>query len=481
MANNLKYVAGQLNKGNHLEECIPAYAKEAALTYHRYAKVRLMMEYYMSYEVDAEHLNAYIDVVKPSFDVVHEVIGGMYGENVMTQQKAEWRERLLAERESTIRKMQVITSYIDTFILYEYVFNRLQYRFEEIPEEVDDVELTKKIVQFIFGTKDNVIINENIHTVLGQLPIRMAKGRYYDIVKNSLSMYKGADKKSLDSYLYMFRTSAMLYKPEGMDEYFTEFKDVVRELSDLDYTNLTKGQYELYSGKIAVSAQKLKEISDICMSLQQIVNSLLAVLYAEEINGEGWLPKECEADKVIRGIHSLYTGVACDVWENAGEELPAEEEKLEWLAKEFCNIEGVQEEDMESVYLIEAVLHETIQSHGKEIQKLGFEEAYQVICRLEQLVSASIFIEFEEGQDGDKVDEGCIKEVTEALLQDLEQLFSEKGRYIKRAVMAGTLEKMPVFFDSAQEVADYVENALSQCTDAAEKYAVAAIMEELMA
>lgn len=481
MADNLKYVVGQLNKGNDLEECIPAYAREAAVTYHRYAKVRLMMEYYMSYEVDAEQLNAYIDVVKPSFDVVHEVIGGMYGENVLPQKKTAWKESLLAERENTIQKMQIITSYIDTFILYEYVFNRLQYRFEEIPEEVDDVELTQKIVQFIFSTKDNVIINENIHNVLGQLPIRMAKGKYYDMVKNSLSMYKGADKKSLDSYLYMFRTSAMLYKPEGMDEHFTEFKDVVRELAGLDYAGMTKEQYGLYTEKIAVSAQKLKEISDLYMSLQQIVNSLLAVLYAEEMNGDGWLPKESEADKVIRGIHALYTGSECDVWEEAGEELPTEEEKLEWLSKEFCNIEGVQEEDQESVYLIEAILHETMESHGREIQELGCGEAYHIICRLEQLMSASIFIEFEEGQEQDTVDEDCIKEVTAELLQELEQLFSEKGRYIKRAVMAGTLEKMPVFFDSAQEVADYVGNALSQCTDAAEKYAVAAIMEELMA
>lgn len=481
MADNLKYVVGQLNKGNHLEECIPAYAREAAAAYHRYAKVRLMMEYYMSYEVDAEQLNAYIDVARPSFAVIHEVIGGMYGGKALPQEKARWKESLLAERENTIQKMQIITSYIDTFILYEYVFNRLQYRFEEIPKEVDDVELTQKIVQFIFSTKDNVIINENIHNVLGQLPVRMAKGKYYDMVKNSLSMYKGADRKSLDSYLYMFRTGAMLYKPEGMDEYFTEFKDVAEELAVLDYAGMTKEQYGLYAEKIAVSAQKLKEISDLYMSLQQIVNSLLAVLYAEEIEVDGWLPKESGADKVIQGIHALYTGAACDVWEEAGEELPTEEEKLEWLSKELCNIEGVQEEDQESLYLIEAVLHEAIEAHGEDIQRLGCGEAYHIICRLEQLVSASIFIEFEEEQRQETVDEDCIKEVTEALLLELEQLFSEKGRYIKRAVMAGTLEKMPVFFDSAQEVADYVGNALSQCTDAAEKYAVAVIMEELMA
>lgn len=481
MANNLKYVVGQLNKGNHLEECIPEYAKEAAHAYHRYAKVRLMMEYYMSYEVEAEGLNAYADMVKEDFLVVHDVIGGMYRKDASPEKKAEWIERLLAGRDNTIAKMQVLTAYVDTFILYEYVFNRLQYRFEEIPEEVNDEELTKRIVQFIFSTKDNVIINENIHTMLGQLPVRMAKGRYYDIVKNSLSMYKGADRQSLDSYLYMFRTSAMLYKPDGMEEYFTEFRAVADELSDLDYAGLTKEQYQLYADKIAVMAQKLKDISDLYMSLQQIVNSLLAVLYAEGITENGWLPKEEVADRVIRGIHALYTGAECPVWEEAGEELATEEEKLAWLSEEFCHIEGVQEEDQESLGLIEAILHETIASYKEEIEKLGYGEAYAAICRLEQLASASIFIEFVEEEVQDTVDEACIEEVTASLLQELEQLFTQKGRYIKRAVMAATLEKMPVFFDSAQEVADYVGNVLSQCSDGAEKYAVATIMEELMA
>ena len=46
--------------------------------------------------------------------------------------------------------------------------------------------------------------------------------------------------------------------------------------------------------------------------------------------------------------------------------------------------------------------------------------------------------------------------------------------------MANTLEKMPVFFTSAQEVADYVTDSLSSCDDEAEKYAAKQLLMEMI-
>ena len=475
----MKTIVGQLNKGKNLEENLPAYANRAAATYHRYAKVRLMMEYYMSYEVEAEQLNAHVEMVKSGFNLVHEIIGGMYGTEAQEEQKSRWRDKLLAEREATMEKMKILTSYVDAFILYEYVFNRLQYRFDAMTEEISDTELAQKLVQFIFSSKDNVVINDNIHLVLGQLPVRMAKSKYYDMVKNSLSMYKGADKESLDSYLYMFRTSAMLYRPEGMEEHFTEFGQVIKELETLDFGKITEEQYRLYGEKIALQAEKLKEISDLYMSLQQVVNNLLAILYAEEITQER-LEKEEGADRIIQGIHSLFTETDSDIWQEAGEHLQTEEEKLEWLSEQFAHVEGLQEADQESLYLVEAVLPEIKESRREQLEEMGLAKDYEILGRLEQLMSSSIFIEFKEAVAPETVGDNDLEQVTKELIGELEQLFAEKGRYVQRAVMAGTLEKMPVFFQSAQEVADYVSNALEQCSDKAEKYTVAMLMEELV-
>lgn len=53
--------------------------------------------------------------------------------------------------------------------------------------------------------------------------MRMTRSRYIDIIRNAISVYDGSDMSSLESFIYMFRTNAMLYKNGDMDKYFTEF------------------------------------------------------------------------------------------------------------------------------------------------------------------------------------------------------------------------------------------------------------------
>ena len=50
----------------------------------------------------------------------------------------------------------------------------------------------------------------------------------------------------------------------------------------------------------------------------------------------------------------------------------------------------------------------------------------------------------------------------------------------RRAIMAATVEKLPTFFKSAQEIADYMMNALNQCDDEAEKYASKQLILEMI-
>lgn len=481
MANQLKLIVGKLNQKKDLEETIPAYVSEAAKCYHRYAKVRLAMEYYMSYEEEAEALNQHRSLAKESYALVHEAIGALHAQDFGKMRKT-WIECLCGMRKDIMQVMDALTAYVDTFALYEYIYNRLQYRYEEIPEPVSDDTLTREIVDFIFSTKDNVVVSQNIHTVLGQLPVRMAKGKYFDMVKDSLSMYKGVPKENLDSYLYMFRTSAMLYQPAYEGEMFSAFAAVREELAAVNYATLTKEQYEYYVEKIALQAQDLKEISDVYMSLEQIINNLLGVLYAEEImmeKGLSCLPKEEFADRILQGVCALYTKKASAVWEKSDEELSTDEEKLGYLSSLFGEVEGLQEEDQESLYLVEAMLDESMQSFAEQISQADCEGAFTYLRSLEKLMSSSIFIELEEEKEQEIVTEAQLQAVTQELLAELETLFAKHGRHMKRAVMAATIEKMPLFFGTAQEVADYVYAALSSCTDQAEKYALAKIVREM--
>ena len=46
--------------------------------------------------------------------------------------------------------------------------------------------------------------------------------------------------------------------------------------------------------------------------------------------------------------------------------------------------------------------------------------------------------------------------------------------------MANTLEKIPVFFTTPQEVADYISQSLALCDDEAEKYAAKQLIQSIM-
>ena len=96
------------------------------------------------------------------------------------------------------------------------------------------------------------------------------------------------------------------------------------------------------------------------------------------------------------------------------------------------------------------------------------------------LTSNSVFAELEEKALEEKVTEQMAEEATATLIEECKAFFEGKSRMLRRAVMANTLEKMPVFFSSAQEVADYVTTSLSQCSDEAEKYAAKQLLLEIM-
>lgn len=96
------------------------------------------------------------------------------------------------------------------------------------------------------------------------------------------------------------------------------------------------------------------------------------------------------------------------------------------------------------------------------------------------LNSNSTFADLNEALDEEKVTEERIENETAALILECKEAFKGKSRMLRRAIMANTLEKMPVFFQSSQEVADYVTNSLEQCSDEAEKYAVKQILSDVI-
>ncbi len=477
MSTKIRECIKGLNKNKDVEQLLPEYLKQSMQLHDKYARLKLMMEYYIFYETVSEGINPYIDSAKDTADALHQVIYAVFREpqNCTEEKRAELKTMLQALRQEVIDKMQVLTAYVDQFVVYEYILNRIQYRYEEKEEIEDDASFAQKVLNFIFASQDNMAISDNIRAVLGQLPMRMAGVRYYDLVQESISVYKGSDQSALDGYLYMFRTNAMLYSTPAMDKYFMEFAPVLHELSGLDYDTLGEEGYRIYAEKIRVNASKLNDISDLYMLLQQLINEVYSVVLAW-----GYGPVEDAKqpqNKVICGINALFLQQDWEEWKDAPEE---PEERLAWLGEHFHLIEGQQEHLYEAINMADAVLEETCDAQKDTIEKLGLTQSYRELNYEMQLSSNSLFIELTDQSEEQKVTPQQAEEAASTLIAELKASFRGHSRMLRRAVMANTLEKMPVFFTTPQEVADYISHSLAQCSDEAEKYASKQLILEMI-
>ena len=60
------------------------------------------------------------------------------------------------------------------------------------------------------------------------------------------------------------------------------------------------------------------------------------------------------------------------------------------------------------------------------------------------------------------------------------QKLGEVSRPVKRAVMGQVLEKLPLMFEKAEEVLEYIQVNLMGCQDKAEKCVVMMILQDLI-
>ena len=476
MSNKLRECVKKLHSNKEVGDLLPEYLKQSMILHDGYTRIKLMMEYYMFYEVVTEDINPYIAMAKEMITSLNETVGQAMSDTLDDTQRKQLVDHILAMRTEVIDRMQVLTGYVDCFVVYEYILNRIQYRFDEKEVLPEDTAFAQEVMNFIFGSNDNVTINDNLRVVLGQLPMRMTRSHYFDLIKNCISVYKGSEIESLEGFLYMFRTSAMLYKHPAQEQYFTEFAGVLQELMEADYEHMDRTLYELYAEKVRVSASKLNDLSDLYMQIGQIINGVYTLVVTEPycVDEE----KMTVVDDVIRGINALFLEKEIDLWQR--EDLSTEEDRLNWLAEKLPAVEGQQEKLYQSVNVAEAALDELLEGRAEEIEAAGLSDAFIKLHHLSQLNSSSVFAPLESQESAGIVTAEIAEQETEKLLSELKELFQGRSRMFRRAIMAATVEKLPTFFKSAQEIADYMMNALNQCDDEAEKYASKQLILEMI-
>jgi hypothetical protein len=470
MNKKIRQLNQDLRNGKLLDENIPQLFNHLANHYEVYASVRLAMHYYAFYEAFNDEEELWSKEAKDIIVCLNEIIKL----NILQNQSGQLREDAIRQvdsiRKEIMKRMEILTAYTDIFQTFEYVLNRIEYRFKEEKEFFKDEEFAQEVLRYIFDSEDNMIINEKIKEMIGQLPIRITKQKYFDLLKESIWAYRGSDKSSFDTYLYMLRTSAMLYQTEGMDTYYPALWEKKEQLSSLEYKNLTKEIFDKAVNTLRAATFILETETTVYFGLQEIVNEVFALLlcapYSGMVSMENDYSKNA-AFAILKDINTVFS-------------VKEKEDLTIDLMDKFTNIEGIQEDISEEISVMEDSLYEIMTNHQTLVQSLMLGQSLQVLDHSRKLLSNSIFIDLEEQFEEVIVDEDIVDMAFDKLEEELRGLFANADKVIGRAVMANTLNKMPVFFNDHKEVMNYVRYSIERCSDSYEKLACYEIINAIM-
>lgn len=457
-----------IKKGKELDKNLPLFRNRLFDIYNQVSILHVTMDYFVLYETLQEKSGKENGYLADTISVINQVIKGIFVNEISgEEEKKEQVAKILSARDEVIRMMKILTMYTDKLQIYEHVVNRMELKYENHMELADIDTFVQKVYQYIFGGKDNVVINENIKEVLAELPVRMARSKYFQMIENSMSVYKDSDKSAVERFVYMLETSAMLYEPEGVEEYFLDIKEFADRLSRMYFSTMSEAEFRMVYDELQEKAEYIEEVADLYVSIQGLLNSLYC--YVTSYEGQ---KHEKESEQaclaIIRGVNQLF---ADGNWADISEDI---QEKLVYT-------EGKQEALVEEMLQLETGLMDVQMGQEEKLEQLGMLEDFDKLDAMQQLLAASgTFVEFEEETVEETADEAYILEETTKLLEKLKIQFAENEMCINRAVIAATISKFPVFFTSSKEVEEYIRESLERCQDDAERQASMNVIQAIM-
>lgn len=419
-------------------------AERLSVNYKTSAMLNAAVEYYTFYEMMNEApVPAHADIDDEA-GLIRECFKKLAENTDIT----DMIESIENARKVNIEKMQVLTAYVDRLLVFERLMDRIAMRYVITEQEVDDLAgridvdmFVSRAMEYIFEIKDSFTVKERVNEIMGLLPVRMARSKFFSLIKESIKLYSESDTKSLDSYLYMIRTSAMIYETDGMEKYFTEFKEVLEELGNADYVGMEEDYYKILFGKMNQAVSEIQDISDWYMSLQQMLNSL----YVYALNTESGVYDDKVSDTFVDIITSVNRALD-EGYEPDGDEM-------------FHSMEGVMEKLYDERVILEAML-------GKEIPE--DDRMYDTLKKSELLMSYGLFVDLNENFDTEPVTPEYIGKVTDELLADLQEMIKKNSRPVVRTVYSIILADMPSFFNNLGELTEYIYHSIEQCGDKVE-------------
>ena len=425
-------------------------AKKQLSAAYRYSYSRMALNYYTLYEAmcDETGISGELKGYAGEFHQVLQTF--LTGDGDM--------ERLHELRLQVTAAMEVLTAYTDCFQVYEYVLNRMERRFEDgVKVDSDVEEFTSRLMEYLMTSGDTVIMNERIQQVIGQLPVRYTKQKFFELLRDGLSVYIGSEKKSLEDMMYILRTESMAKLPEQMERGHEDLYEILGTLRQADYLHMEKEEYRKCVDRIIYVSGKLFQEAGNYMLLQDLINDL-CVLHLAAPSAMVELSERQVLEKIAGGVLNQFLQGNTSMIDEAVTDM-------------LCELEGKQEGAMERYLSYPAP------------DEMEDDEMSYILRKVDRLLSGSPFISLDETVEEDllgTVDKAWLNSRLETFYGELNQVFAGTSKPVVRAIMAKLLSSLPVVFGSADELSDYIMRSLTSCSDFAERETTMELLNQEM-
>lgn len=246
--------------------------------------------------------------------------------------------------------------------------------------------------------------------------------------------------------------------------FFTDMHDIYVTLDKADYKNIDSAEYTRLKGALDIATEKMSNAADIYVLLAQIVNDLYTIILSEN-NTVGDSTEVMTSKDIIKKSRAVFE----------------EEEDLDEIAALFEAFEGKQEHILETITAADFATQYATGNLKDELTKLAIDEMYADLEVIQKLQSGSDFVDITPKEYFDEIPDDSYADMTaERFIKELDELFASKEVSVRRAVMAAVLSMLPVFFNNTEEIQDYINSSLIQCSDEAEKKAVVEVIKMIV-
>lgn len=403
---------------------------------------------------------------------LQEELNGIYGQLLTLIRKyadegnassSEVAAGVAALREKVVERSEQVQVLCDSLQIYEYLLNRVEYSFSVGEKPFDDEEEARQLLRTIFASEDPTEVNLRIQLMVSQLPVRITKNRFFDLIKDSFSIYENSDVDALKGYQYrIISAAAMQQKPEG--EIFSEYTALLDALKELDTDGMSLEECSRWEERIADAGDNLTVDADYLLAVQECINAFYTLSL---IDGT-----YTDADAKLVMLPAIGSIVAYGFSTLAGQNADIEEGPL---GPAFHYMEGRLEPLSERVMKDEA----RVDAYCENDKAYAESEEGRVTMLVKKLMSTSTFAKLSDSMVV-MVDKAKLNELTAETLSILESGLKGRSKAYNRCVMASVLKELPVFFNSHTEVMNYVLQSLHNCSNEGEKRGAVAMLWDLL-